>query len=145
LRKWDNVTIEKQVNTTQNGYVTNTKTEDSFKVFGINFYDENIDKFIIISNAVPCIIEYDVETTNKTTPNVTTTTNTTSNDKPSKDELRNSWKTLDAEYDSIREQMKGMDKNSDEYKTLKSKRTDIQKKKMEVENLMFKHYNGFIN
>jgi hypothetical protein len=41
--------------------------------------------------------------------------------------------------------MKGMDKNSDEYKTLKSKRTDIQKKKMEVENLMFKHYNGFIN
>lgn len=64
--------------------------------------------------------------------------------KPSKDELRNSWRTLDAEYDSIREQMKGMDKNSDEYKTLKSKRIDIQKKKMDVENLMFKHYNGFI-
>lgn len=145
LRKWDNVTIEERVKTTQNGYVTNNETEDSFKTFGINFYDKNTDKFIIISNAVPCIIEYNVETTNKTTSNNISTTNTTTDDKPSKDELRNNWRTLNAEYNSIREQMKGMDKNSDEYKTLKTKRNDIQKEKMEVEHLMFKHYNGFIN
>lgn len=144
LRKWDNVTIEEKVKTTQNGYVTNNETENSIKTFGINFYDENIDKFIIISNAVPCIIEYNVETTNKTNSNNISTTNTTTDGKPSKDELRNSWRALDAEYDSIREQMKGMDKNSDEYKTLKSKRIDVQKKKMEIENLMFKHYNGFV-
>ena len=90
---------------------------------------------------MPYIIEYEVNTTKKYLyPN----NNTTTDGKPSKDELRNNWMALDAEYDSIREQMKGMDKNSDEYKTLKSKRIDIQKKKMDVENLMFKHYNGFV-
>ena len=133
LHKWIGVTIEEKVATTQ--------TETAFKSFGLNFYDKNNDKFVIISDAVPYIIEYEVNATKKYLyPN----DNVTTDDKPSQDELRNSWRTLDAEYDSIREQMKGMDKNSDEYKTLKSKRIDIQKKKYEVENLMFKHYNGFV-
>lgn len=134
LRKWSGVTIEEKVETTQ--------TKTAFKSFGLNFYDNNNDKFVIISDAVPYVIEYEVNTTTKKYPQPTN--NTTTNDKPSKDELRNSWRTLDAEYESIREQMKGMDKNSDEYKALKTKRNDIQKKKMEVENLMFKHYNGFV-
>jgi hypothetical protein len=134
LRKWSGVTIEEKVETTQ--------TETVFKTFGLNFYDKNNDKFVIISDAVPYVIEYEVNTTKKY---LYPTNNTTTDDKPSKDELRNSWRALNAEYNNIREQMKGMDKNSDEYKSLKTKRNDIQKEKMEVEHLMFKHYNGFIN
>lgn len=140
LQEWDNVIIGENYNITDiiSGENTN-KSESAFKSFGLNFYDSNTNKFIILSNAIPYIIQYDVNE-----EMLFPTNNTTTDGKPSKDELRNSWRALDAEYDSIREQMKGMDKNSDEYKTLKSKRIDIQKKKMDVENLMFKHYNGFI-
>lgn len=54
LRQWDNVVIE-------SGYIDwNGKqtTTNAMKTFGINFSDPVTHKNIIISNAVPCIIEY---------------------------------------------------------------------------------------
>lgn len=54
LRQWDNVVIE-------SGYVDwNGKqtTTNAMKTFGINFSDPKTHKYVIISNAVPCIIEY---------------------------------------------------------------------------------------
>ena len=58
LRQWDNVVIE-------SGYVDwNGKqtTTNVMKTFGINFSDPVTHKNIIISTAVPCIIEYDNST-----------------------------------------------------------------------------------
>ena len=55
LRKWDNVIIESGYTGTWVGAQTTT---NAIKSFGINFTDPKTGKNIIISNAVPCIIEY---------------------------------------------------------------------------------------
>ena len=125
LRKWDNVTIKEEVNTIQ--------TESMYKTFGFNFYDKNNDKFIIIGNAVPCIVEYNVINKSQNSYN-----------KPSREELSNQWKTLDNEYNSIHKQMKMLNKHSDEYNKLNEKRKVVQDKKNDVVRLMYKHYYTFI-
>lgn len=55
LRQWDNVVIESGFTDTMIGTHT---TSNAIKSFGINFTDPKTQKNIIISNAVPCIIEY---------------------------------------------------------------------------------------
>ena len=55
LRQWDNVVIESGFTDTMIGTHTTT---NAIKSFGINFIDPKTHKNIIISNAVPCIIEY---------------------------------------------------------------------------------------
>ena len=59
IKTWKNVTIQENVQ--------DTNTDSVFKMWGLNFYDEETDKFVIISNAVPYIIEYKTqhETTKK--------------------------------------------------------------------------------
>lgn len=55
LRQWDNVIIESGEVDKWTGKQT---TSNVFKTFGFNFTDPQTLKGIIISNAVPCIIEY---------------------------------------------------------------------------------------
>lgn len=55
LRQWDNVVIESGYTDATIGTQT---TSNAIKSFGINFTDPKTHKNIIISNAVPCIIEY---------------------------------------------------------------------------------------
>ena len=52
LRKWEGV---KLTESTEYGV-----KENSFKTFGYNFYDPYTDNYIVINNAVPCIVEYKV-------------------------------------------------------------------------------------
>ena len=59
LRQWDNVVIESGYSDDWNGKQT---TSYAMKTFGINFSDPVTQKNIIISNAVPCIIEYNNST-----------------------------------------------------------------------------------
>lgn len=56
LRQWDDVVIESGYSDNWSGKQT---TSYAMKTFGINFSDPVTQKNIIISNAVPCIIEYD--------------------------------------------------------------------------------------
>ena len=50
IKTWKDVTIQENV--------LDTNTESVFKMWGLNFYDKETDQFIIISNAVPYIIQY---------------------------------------------------------------------------------------
>ena len=56
LRQWDNVIIESGVIDKWAGKQTTT---NAIKTFGFNFTDPKTNRQIIISNAVPCIIEYE--------------------------------------------------------------------------------------
>ena len=56
LRKWDKVCLHEQ----SNSYTTG----NAFKPYGVNFYDLESGRFIIIGNAVPYVIEYDIVTRN---------------------------------------------------------------------------------
>ena len=50
IKTWKDVTIQEET------FDNNTKS--ALKSWGLNFYDKETDKFIIISNAVPYTIEY---------------------------------------------------------------------------------------
>ena len=54
LKKWRGITIQEEYN--------GSVTKDIIKKNGINFYDPKSKKFIMVTNSVPCIIEYDVKT-----------------------------------------------------------------------------------
>ena len=56
LKKWDKVCIHEQYN--------NHTTGDAFKPYGVNFYDIESGRFIVIGNSVPFIVEYDIVTRN---------------------------------------------------------------------------------
>lgn len=60
LTTFNDVILQEEINLL--GETTNQSS--AFKTFGFNFYDVQKEKHIIISNAVPCIIEYDVNTEN---------------------------------------------------------------------------------
>ena len=52
LKVWENVLVQEHIN----GYIT----DNAFKAFGLNFIDST-GRGIIISNAVPYIVDYKVE------------------------------------------------------------------------------------
>ena len=56
LKKWDKVCIHEEVNKHPIG--------NAFKSYGVNFYDIESGRFIVIGNAVPYIVEYDILTRN---------------------------------------------------------------------------------
>ena len=66
-------------------------------------------------------------------------------EKPSEDELKYEWRILNNDIKTIRKQMKKINKSSDEYKLLKDELDGLTNKKSNIENLMFKHYDRFIN
>lgn len=53
VRTWKDVIVGESVDDV---------TRSIIKNFGINFYDRSKDNFVLINNAVPCIIEYKTET-----------------------------------------------------------------------------------
>lgn len=52
LRKWDKVCLHEQTN--------NHTIGSAFKTYGVNFYDLESGRFIVIGNSVPYIVEYDI-------------------------------------------------------------------------------------
>lgn len=52
LKKWDKVCLHEQSNNYTKG--------NAFKTYGVNFYDIESGRFIVIGNAVPYIVEYDI-------------------------------------------------------------------------------------
>ena len=52
LKKWDKVCLHEQSK--------NYTTGNAFKAYGVNFYDIESGRFIVIGNAVPYIVEYDI-------------------------------------------------------------------------------------
>lgn len=56
LRKWDKVCLHEQ----SSSYTTS----NAFKPHGVNFYDLESGRFIVIGNSVPYIVEYDIVRSN---------------------------------------------------------------------------------
>lgn len=63
LKKWSGVELTSTTTTTntETNSLISRKETSSYKTFGFNFFDSESGKYIVVSNAVPCIIEYDVE------------------------------------------------------------------------------------
>ena len=127
LQKWEQVVLQDVVSS---GFTGNYVNNNAFKTFVINFYDKKSGKYIIIGNAVPCIIEYTVEN-NDYAPNVDYVTSNTSDNsgqvrlEQEKNKLINQWKSLQVKEQTLVDMMKGKDKKSIEYQNIKNQHSGI--------------------
>lgn len=126
LRKWEGV---KLTESTEWGVKDN-----SFKTFGYNFYDPYTDNYIVINNAVPCIVEYKViddGSVNKFYESMRQT---------ELDDLIEHYKILYYQKNEIIKLMKTMDKNSDDYKNTKENIKGLNEKIKSVEKILWDKY-----
>ena len=93
LKKWEDIIISYSETDTyvHNNASTTYNKEDIIKAYGFNFYDPNTEKYIIINNAIPCIIEYTIST-EETTVNLNSDTLT--NADKSKEDMIAEYKNL---------------------------------------------------
>ena len=127
VKKWENITFQNDVD-------GHTDT-NAFKMFGLNFYDPKSDKFVIISNAVPYIIEY-----NTTTYKVEYT--------PPTNNLHEERQALIEEYDKLQERIQQykkalsvVDKNSQDYNRIKASIKETKAQMSQIQNILWKDYN----
>lgn len=126
LRKWEGV---KLTESTEYGV-----KENSFKTFGYNFYDPYTDNYIVINNAVPCIVEYKViddGSVNKFYDSMR---------QNELDDLIEHYKILCYQKNEIIKLMKTMDKNSDDYKNTKENLKGLNEQIKSVEKTLWDKY-----
>lgn len=117
LQKWDKVCLQE--------HSRNYATASAFKPYGVNFYDIESGRFIVIGNSVPYIVEYDI---------VKRTTKDSSQDDPFKMELINRHDHLAYMLEEYKINMKYSQRDSEEYNKWKEL---IRRTKLEINNITF--------
>lgn len=135
LRKWDNIKLTESTN--------GSVTTNSYKTFGYNFYDQENGNYVIINNAVPCIVEYKVE--EKNISNDTFSYVDFNEQVIKKDELMSIYINLLEEELSTKAYLKTLNVDSDEYKNTKTKLKTIKRKRKDVDYIIFRDYGEVIN
>jgi hypothetical protein len=139
IKKYDDVTI-----TSQTGSASN---ENIFKSYGINFYDKESGNFVVINNAVPCIVEYNVEYNidNSSLP----TSHDTNEDERQK-ELLDQYSALQTQYKVIKKEIKEKSKqdrnykDSKDYKEAIAHKNNIHSLMLEIEKELINKYNIYL-
>ena len=126
LRKWEDV---KLTESTEWGVKDN-----SFKTFGYNFYDPYTNNYIVINNAVPCIVEYKVIDDGSVNKFYESMCQTELNN------LIEHYKILCYQKNEIIKLMKTMDKNSDDYKNIKENLKGLNEKIKSAEKILWDKY-----
>ena len=116
LKKWDKVCLHEQSN--------NYTTSNAFKPYGVNFYDLESGRFIVIGNAVPYLVEYDI----------VTHSGNESQDDAFKMELINRHEHLCYMLEEYKINLKYSKKDSEEHKKWKE---IVQRTKIEINNISY--------
>lgn len=138
LGKWDNVTIGENYN--------NVTTSSSFKTFGTNFYDSKTGKYIILSNAIPHIIEYKVKTQNSYTNSHPVVSNQSNwkDRQIMKEKLITEYNLLDNKKDEIRQELKRYDKGTIEYQNTRKTYLSVVERMNKIEYILQTNYFYYI-
>ena len=133
LNTWDNAVIKEETTEVNSMYGTTSQTNSNvIKAFGLNFFDEDTGKFVIISNTIPYIIEYDV-TTSVENDNINNSPKKTEFDLK-KDELELKHRKCSEELNENKKIMRTLDKKSEEYLLKKEQNNNLRKQMKELEN-----------
>ena len=133
LRQWKDVELS---STTSSVY--SVQETSAIKTFGINFYDVNSGKFVIVGNAVPCIIEYEAhsEVIGK---------QTSVQDEKDKAILRDEYNSLMQQIIKAKKELKGMKKKTSEYEEKKEEIKTATNRQRYINNLYFKKYGHYLS
>lgn len=144
IKTWENVTLSKETQ-----FLSETESTNAMKTFGINFYDEEANKFVILSHAVPCVIEYVVDS--KVDNNPFKKDNPKPSDEEIAEELTTDYFIYDEKIKANKRQMKGLPTDSKEFLYLEKENAQYQermdalneKHKALVNREITKYYNGY--
>ena len=131
VKRWNNIMLKNEVN----GYTS----MNSFKSFGLNFYDPESKQFIILSNAVPYIIEYNTHT--KVEDSNTTTNEVRSKFLEERQKLISQYSELEELQKARIKELSELDKNSEDYNKLKEQIKTTKKEMKEINNTLWAEYN----
>lgn len=138
VKKWENITFQHEVN----GYTTT----NAFKFFGINFYDPESKKHIILGNAVPYIIEYNYKTSmvddysSSDSPSTPTTNENRAKFLGERDNLINEYEKLEGFLSAYKEELPNLEKDSEEYTKMKSLIKTTKDKMSEINKTLWNQY-----
>ena len=103
-----------------------------FKPYGINFYDDDKKCNVVISNSTPYTIEY--KNTNGQGEKHGLENNITI------DDISHHYNTIKSKIVNIKSQLTSVKTNSDEYKSLKAELRTLTTQKIEIENYLWEHH-----
>lgn len=131
VKKWEDITFQNDVN-------GQAKT-NAFKSFGLNFYDPKSEQCVILSNAVPYIIEYNTTTyKNKQVP-------FTKEDKvifyEERQVLIDKYNKLQESAKERRNALSKVKKNSIEYNAIKESINEIKAQMSQIQGILWEKYN----
>ena len=136
VKRWDNIMLKNEVN--------GNTSMDSFKSFGLNFYDPESKQFIILSNAVPYIIEYNTHTKVEEL----NTTDTQNEDRAKfleeRDKLISQYSELKELKTAYKKELSKLDKNSEEYDKTKELIKTTKDKMKEIYQTLCNKYNYYL-
>ena len=145
VKRWDNIMLKNEVN----GHTS----MDSFKSFGLNFYDPESKQCIILSNAVPYIIEYNTHTkveeyNTHTKVEELNTTDTKNEDRAKfleeRDKLISQYSELKELKTAYKKELSKLDKNSEEYDKTKELIKTTKDKMKEIYQTLCNKYNYYL-
>lgn len=108
----------------------------TIKPYGISFYDTSNDTYIIINNAVPCLIEYKNYTEKCETEEVNNAEKC-----ETEEELINKYYEVLEEEKDLRRVVIGMDKNDAEYEVIKRNIIHNMNVRKNIKQKLFEVYN----
>lgn len=129
LKKWEGV----ELSSSFDGY----QGTSAMKTFGVNFYDNDSRKYVVVGNAVPCIIEYNVQENKYATKSDSAS--------QYEEKLIQAYKASFRELAKARKTLKTVEKGTSEYDELKDK-IKIEIRNLEkIEQVYFDTFGTYIN
>ena len=141
VKRWDNITFKNEVN----GYTST----NSFKSFGLNFYDPESEQFVILSNAVPYIIEYNTQTKVENYSSVAAPANSSSSPAVNgnrakfiaeRENLVNQYDKLEGDLNAYKKELSNLEKDSEEYNKIKTLIKSTKDKMSEIDKTLWNEY-----
>ena len=136
VKRWNNITLKNEVN----GYTS----MNSFKSFGLNFYDPESKQFIILSNAVPYIIEYNTHTKVENLNTIDIQNEERSIFLAEREKLINQYYELEELQKAHIKELSELDKNSEDYNKLKEQIKTTKDKMKEINKTLWYEYNYYL-
>ncbi len=132
LKKWEGVELSSSSSSS-----FGSQESSAMKTFGVNFYDNDSKKFIIVGNAVPCIIEYNVQENKYATKSDSAS--------QYEEKLIQAYKASFRELAKARKSLKTVEKGTSEYDELKDK-IKIEIRNLEkIEQVYFDTFGTYIS
>ena len=132
LKKWEGVELSSSSSSS-----FGRQESSAMKTFGVNFYDNDSKKFIVVGNAVPCIIEYNVYQNQSNENNQLSEEDRT--------DLEKEYRSLTQQISQIKKELREVKRNSPRYEELNNQMEIARIRKQNINDVYYRSFGRFIS